>query len=90
MGDRPVWICHGHESIREFNRTVPFMPCETRMAGGERYEVAHPDFISVSPRGSIFIVIDSHDRPHHLDALLIEGASQLTGHQRRKTRERSS
>jgi hypothetical protein len=64
-------------SIREFNRAVPFMPYELRMASGERYEVPHPDFISVSPRGSYVVLIDSGDRPHHLNAMLIERASLI-------------
>jgi len=68
---------------------VPFKPYEIRMAGGERYSVPHPDFIFVSPRGSFVIVMDRKDRPHHLNALLIERASPLNGHQR-KSRKRSS
>ena len=40
------------ESIREFNRTVPFVPYEIRMASGEHFRVPHPDFVSISPRGS--------------------------------------
>jgi len=78
------------ESIRQFNRTVPFVPYEIRMAGGEKYSVPHPDFISVSPRGSYVIIIDSHDRPHHLNAILIERASLVNGHRRRKPRRRAS
>ena len=78
------------ESIREFNRTVPFVPYEIRMARGERYAVPHPDFISISPRGSFVVVIDDEDRPHHLNALLIERASLLNGGLRRKLRKRAS
>lgn len=78
------------ESIREFNRTVPFVPYEIRMAGGERYVVPHPDFILISPKGSFVIVTDAKERPHHLNALLIERASPLNGHHRRKPGKRSS
>ena len=70
------------ESIREFNRAVPFKPYEIKTAGGERYVVPHPDFISISPRGSFVVVIDARDRPHHLNAILIERASLLNGHRR--------
>jgi hypothetical protein len=77
------------ESIREFNRAVPFVPYEIHTASGERYTVPHPDFISISPRGSFVVVIDAKDRPHHLNALLIERASLLNGHHRRKTGKRS-
>jgi hypothetical protein len=76
------------ESIRGFNRSVPFVPYEIHTASGERYTVPHPDFISISPRGSFVVVIDSKDRPHHLNALLIERASLLNSHRRRKTPRR--
>jgi hypothetical protein len=71
------------ESIREFNRAVPFKPYEIRMASGERHSVPHPDFISISRRGSFVIIIDAKDRPHHLNALLIERATVLNGSHRR-------
>jgi hypothetical protein len=44
------------ESIRKFNRAVPFVPYEIRTVSGETYEVAQPDFITVSPKGSYVIV----------------------------------
>ena len=70
-------------SIREFNRRVPFVPYEIHTASGERYKVPHPDFISISPKGSFVIVIDARERPHHLNSLLIERASPLNGSRRR-------
>jgi len=75
------------ESIREFNRTVPFVPYEVHMNGGETYKVPHPDFISISPRGSYVVIIDQKNRPHHLSALLIERVTPLNGHARRKIRK---
>ncbi|MBI4024265.1 MAG: hypothetical protein HY360_04740 [Verrucomicrobia bacterium] len=76
------------ESIREFNRAAPFVPYEIRTASGERYLVPHPDFVFVSPRGSYVIVVDAKERPHHLNALLIERASPLNGRHRRKAIKR--
>ncbi|MSU57962.1 MAG: hypothetical protein EXS35_07235 [Pedosphaera sp.] len=76
------------ESIREFNRTVPFVPYEVRTNGGETYAVPHPDFISIAPRGSFVIIIDKHERPHHLSAILIERVSPLNGHARHRVRKR--
>ncbi len=76
------------ESIRGFNRAVPFVPYEIHMASGERYTVPHPDFILVSPRGNFVVVVDAKDRPHHLNALLIERASLLNGHRRRHAAKR--
>ena len=80
------------DSIREFNRTIPFMPYEIHTVSGETYEIPHPDFIMVSPRGSYVIVFDPKDRkdiPHHINALLIEQASLLNNHKRRKARKRA-
>jgi len=73
------------ESIRQFNRAVPFLPYKIHMASGERYDVPRPDFISISPRGSFVVVIDAKDRPHHLNALLIERASLLNGPARKRS-----
>ena len=76
------------ESIREFNRNVPFTPYEIQTVSGDRYRVPHPDFISISPKGSFVVVIDAKERPHHLSSLLIERASLLNSHGRRKSSRR--
>jgi hypothetical protein len=76
------------ESIRELNRGVPFRPYELHMKGGETYRVPHPDFISISPRGSFVVLIDQHDSPHHLNALLIERVSLLNGRSAHKAAKR--
>jgi hypothetical protein len=49
------------ESIRRFKHAVPFVPYEIHMASEERYDVPHPDFISISPRGSFVVVIDAKE-----------------------------
>jgi len=76
------------ESIRTFNHAVPFQPYAIRMASGETHRVPHPDFVSISPKGSFVIVIDARERPHHLSALLIEEAVLLNGRARRKAGRR--
>jgi hypothetical protein len=76
------------ESIREFNRNVPFTPYEIQTVSGDRYTVPHPDFISISPKGSFVVVIDAKERPHHLSSLLIERASLLNSRGRRKSSNR--
>ena len=73
------------ESIREFNRKVPFKPYQVRMASGERYIVPHPDFVFITPRGSYVIVFDKNEHPYHLSTLLIESASPVKGRTRRRT-----
>jgi len=77
------------KSIREFNHAVPFVPYEVHMASGETYDVPYPDFISISPRDSYVIIIDAEERPHHLNALLIDRASPLNGQKPRKNRKRT-
>jgi hypothetical protein len=79
------------DSIREFNRAVPFVPYEIHTVSGENYEIPHPDFILVAPRGSYVVVVDPKDPkdiPHHISALLIERASLLNGQRRRRTPKR--
>jgi hypothetical protein len=78
------------ESIREFNRRVPFKPYEIRMASGEHYYVPHPDFVVISPRGSFVIVFGANEHPYHLNALLIESATPRNGHHRSKGGKRSA
>jgi hypothetical protein len=80
------------ESIRKFNHAVPFVPYEIRTVSGETYQIPHPDFILVPPKGSYVVVIDSKDpreAPNHISALLIERATPLDSQQRRKPRKRS-
>ena len=72
------------ESIREFNRAVPFKPYAIYMASGERYDMRHPDFIFISPKASFVIVFDAQEHPYHLSTLLIEGVSPQKS-RRRKT-----
>jgi hypothetical protein len=79
------------ESIRKFNHAVPFVPYEIRTVSGETYEIPHPDFILMPPRGSYVVVIDPKDpkeAPNHISAMLIERATPLDSQQRRKTRKR--
>jgi hypothetical protein len=70
------------QSIRKFNRAVPFKPYQIRMVSGETYDVPHPDFLSISPKGSFVIFFDSDECPHHLSAILIESASPIPGHRK--------
>jgi hypothetical protein len=73
------------QSIREFSRAVPFKPFEIHMASGQRYEVPHQDFISISPKASFVIVYGADEHPHHLSSLLIEGVSLQRSRRKRNT-----
>jgi len=77
------------QSIREFNRAVPFKPYQVRMVSGETYEVPHPDFLSISPKGTFVILFGPDETPHHLSAFLIERASPINGHRKRKGARKS-
>jgi len=68
---------------------VPFVPNEIHQLAAKPYEVPHPDFVSISPKGRYVIIIDAKERPHHLNALLIDRASPLNGQRRRRFRKRS-
>jgi len=74
------------QSIRELNHAIPFRPYEIRTVSGERFEVPHPDFISISRKGSFVALIDQQDRPHHLSAIMIERASPLPAKPRKRTK----
>jgi hypothetical protein len=63
--------------IRELNRTSPFKPYSIRLASGVIHSVPHPDFIAIAPRGSWVMVSDEEERPHWINALLIEDVTPL-------------
>jgi hypothetical protein len=70
--------------MRELNRAVTFKPYQIRMASGESFEVPHPDFIFISPKGSFVVLVDTKDCPHHLSTLLIESVSLRNGQRAHK------
>ncbi len=78
------------ESIRAFNHASPFRPYVIRMTSGETHRVPHPDFISISPKGTFVIVIDAKERPHHLSTLLIEEAFVPSERDRRKSGKKAA
>ena len=78
------------EALRNLNHAVPFRPYVIRMASGERYEVVHPDFISISPRGSQIVLFDEAERMHMLSPLLMEAATPVNGNRTRKSRKKGA
>ena len=78
------------EALRKLNDAEPFRPYVIRMASGEKYKVPHPDFISISPRGSQIIVYDETDRMHLLSPLLMEAATPLKGRERQRSKRRAA
>ena len=45
------------ESIREAMNRRPFLPFEIRMRGGKVHQVAHHDYIAVSPTGKSAVLL---------------------------------
>ena len=79
------------ESIREFNRAVPFVPYEIHAASGENLRDSASRLHLCFAGGFVSVVVDSKDPkdvPHHISALLIERGSLLNGQKRRKLRKR--
>jgi hypothetical protein len=54
----------------------PFRPFTIRMADGRAFEVAHRDFVAMSPSGRTVIVYESDESYSVLDLLLM---SELQG-----------
>lgn len=65
------------DTIREFNRAVPFVPYEIRTNGGQRFPVPHPDFVFVGPRGTVVVVANERDGMRHLSSILIEEVTPI-------------
>ncbi len=61
--------------MRDLLRAVPFRPFTIHLADGRKHEVPHPDFLSISPKGTEIIVYDADDNAHYLSPLLITEAS---------------
>ena len=49
------------ESLREHLRAVPFEPFAIQMNDGRRFEVPHPDFAALSPKGTEFFVYRNNE-----------------------------
>ena len=66
------------DEIRELVHAVPFLPFTLLVAGGTAIQVAHPDFIALSPTGRTLIVYPVEGKAHKLvDVMLI---SQIDVH----------
>jgi hypothetical protein len=63
------------KALRELWRTTPFRPFTIFLADKRKYQVPHPDFLSISPKGTEMIVWDKDGDMHFLSPLLIVEAS---------------
>ena len=44
------------EELREIQHASPFRPYTIRMADGRSFQVPHPDFVWIAPRGRTLVV----------------------------------
>jgi hypothetical protein len=59
------------EQFRATLHQQPFRPFTIRMADGRAFEVAHRDFVAMSPSGRTVIVYESDENYSILDLLLM-------------------
>jgi len=59
------------EQFRATLHQQPFRPFTIRMADGRAFEVAHRDFVAMSPSGRTVIVYESEENYSILDLLLM-------------------
>ena len=64
-------------TVREFTRASPFAPFVIQMNDGRRFEVHHPDYALVAPKGEKVFVYDKDENEFHLSALLIASVQLL-------------
>jgi hypothetical protein len=65
------------ELIRSYLRAVPFQPFVIRMNDGREFNVPHPDFATVSPKGTRIHVFDDREGGADVSALLVASVSLL-------------
>jgi hypothetical protein len=57
--------------VREAIKAAPFRPFVVRPVDGRNYQVPHPDFAMLSPRGQELLFIGDDDGIHQIDMRLI-------------------
>jgi hypothetical protein len=66
------------ETIREHLRATPFAPFAIQKNDGRRFEVPHPDFAAVSPKGGQIVIFHPEDVASiTLSALLVASVEPL-------------
>ena len=65
------------ELIKSYLRAVPFQPFVIRMNDGRQFQVPHPDFATVSPKGSRIHIFDDREGGADVSALLVASVSLM-------------
>jgi hypothetical protein len=68
------------EQFRAMLHHQPFRPFMIRMADGRAFEVAHADFVAMSPTGRTAIVYQENEDFSVLDLLLMSELQVVNGH----------
>lgn len=74
-------------AIKERLSSQPFKPFVLKLVGGEKFEVRHPELVSLSLGGRRMILWVGEEKAVDIDVLLIESLqeSARNGHQRRRS-----
>lgn len=54
------------ETIRELLHATPFQPFTIHLAGGQSYDIDHPDFVAFNQSRTVLIVITGHSKVNSL------------------------
>jgi len=65
------------DAIREHLRAVPFEPFAIQMTDGRRFEVPHPEFAALNPRGTEFAAFRENGTTAIHSTLLIASIEPL-------------
>jgi hypothetical protein len=68
------------EQFRVMLRQQPFRPFTIRIADRRAFEVAHRDFVAMSPSGRTIIVYQDNENFSALDLLLMSELQVVNGH----------
>jgi hypothetical protein len=68
------------EQFRAMLHQQPFRPFRIRMADGRAFDVAHRDFVAMSPTGRTVIVYQDGEDFNVLDLLLMTELQVADGH----------
>lgn len=75
------------EKLREALKTEPFRPFRLHLGGGRALDVAHPEFVAVSPSGRTAVVYGLKDELEIIDVLMVQSIEFLpnrNGHSKRR------
>jgi hypothetical protein len=77
-----IWYNYGMttEQFRAMFHQQPFRPFTIRMADGRAFDVAHRDFVAMSPTGRTVIVYQDNEVFNVLDLLLMTELQVANGH----------